>query len=70
VTVKYNPIIGHISDIIGRAIKMAEIAKEPVELTFNDTVVTVAISHSDQVYMQWYATRETDQARAALEPKP
>lgn len=60
--ITYSPSLGNINEKIEIAIKMADIAKDSVVLTFNDTDVTIYPTHADQVYVQWSEIRAKQQA--------
>jgi hypothetical protein len=54
---KYEPVTGHISQCIDRAIELARTAGMDCEFTFNGTTIKVSPNHRDQVYAVWYSKR-------------
>ena len=57
---RYRPAAGEsIHDAAEKAIQIARIAGQPVQLLHNDTEILVCESHEDQVVMQWASLRNT-----------
>lgn len=56
---RYKPAAGEsIYDAAEKAIQMARIAGQPVQMIHNDTEVLVCESHEDQVVIQWSSLRK------------
>lgn len=58
---------GHVSTAIEKAIKMAGIAGDEVELNFNGDSVVVQANHGDQVYAEWSEKRAKRQSDTSTE---
>jgi len=60
----FEPHFGHISDVIPAAIKIAKKQDENINLSFNDTVVTISPgSNYDEVEKNWLRIHKFQQRK-------